>query len=205
MDGKTERSTCAQCHACCAHRDGEAQTSARPALRALVAFCAVAVLGCGGTPPVPDPDARAAALVPRGTPPNDESNDPGKLAPAEWPHGMRGGLSKSEGKPMEPIYTCREEVLVDGQAHFAEVTVRAWPVQSTTDVTLSAEVLDVLRSNFAQDFERQRHNLWAAVIVAIESANVKGKMPRVGATSFHAEVVGSDSLPERAERHPLFF
>jgi hypothetical protein len=155
-----------------------------------VAFCAVAILGCGGTPPVPDRDARVAARVPTGTPPNDENNNPGKLAPTEWSHGKKGGLSKSEGKPMDPTYTCREEVSVDGQAHFAEVTVRAWPVQSTTDVTLSAGVLDVLRSNFGQDFEHQRHNLWAAVIVTIESANVKGKMPRVGATSFHAEVVG---------------
>jgi hypothetical protein len=56
-------------------------------------------------------------------------------------------------------------------------------------VILSEEALEALRSTFGLDFEYQRHNVWAAVAAQIDTANVAGEMPHVGATSFHAEVV----------------
>ena len=91
---------------------------------------------------------------------------------------------------MHSTYTGRQDIRQDGQEYFAEVTVRAWPSQSPTAVTLSAEALGALRSAFGPDFEYQRHSIWSAVMVQITTANVKGMMPHVGATCFHAEVVG---------------
>jgi hypothetical protein len=43
------------------------------------------------------------------------------------------------------------------------------------------------RSAFGADFEYQRHNIRAAVAAHIDTANVAGELPYVGATSFHAE------------------
>jgi hypothetical protein len=40
---------------------------------------------------------------------------------------------------------------------------------------------------FGADFEYQRHNIWAAVVAHIDTANVAEEMAYVGATSFHAE------------------
>jgi hypothetical protein len=42
---------------------------------------------------------------------------------------------------------------------------------------------------FGADFEHHRHNVRAAVAVQIDTANVAGEMPHVGATSFRAEVL----------------
>lgn len=90
---------------------------------------------------------------------------------------------------MEATYTGRKAIRRDGRDHFAEVTVQASPGEAPSQVTLSAEALEDLRSAFAADFEYHRHNVWAAVAVQIEIANVAGEMPHVGATSFHAEVL----------------
>ncbi len=90
---------------------------------------------------------------------------------------------------MQPTYTGRKDICRDGQDHFAEVTVRASPGQSPSQVTLSTEALEVLRSVFGADFDVQRHNVQAAVAVQIKVANVAGQLPHVGAMSFHAEVV----------------
>jgi hypothetical protein len=90
---------------------------------------------------------------------------------------------------MKATYTARKTILRDGQGHFAEVTVRASPGPTPSLVTLSAESLEALRSTFGPDFEYQRHNVWAAVAAQIDTANVAGEMPHVGATSFRAEVV----------------
>jgi hypothetical protein len=90
---------------------------------------------------------------------------------------------------MESTYTGREDIRQDDQDHFAEVTVRTRPSHAPTEVILSSEVLEYLKSVFGADFEYQRHNVWAAVLGQIQTANVKGMMPRVGATSFHVEVV----------------
>jgi hypothetical protein len=90
---------------------------------------------------------------------------------------------------MESTYTGHRALRRDGQDHFAEVTIRAWPSQTPTDVTLSAEVIEAIRSVFGEDFEYQRHNVWAAVAAQIDTANVAGEMPYVWAMSFHAEVV----------------
>jgi len=91
---------------------------------------------------------------------------------------------------MKPIYTGYKSILRDGRLHFAEVAVRASPGPAPSRVTLSTDALESLRAVFGEDFEYQRHNVWAAVQVQIDTANVKGAVPRVGATSFHAEVVG---------------
>jgi hypothetical protein len=90
---------------------------------------------------------------------------------------------------MQPTYTGRKSIWRDGQDHFAEVTVRAWPSEAPTEVALSTEVLEVLRSVFGEDFEAQRHNVRAAVAAQIDTSDVAGQMPHVGATSFHADVV----------------
>jgi hypothetical protein len=90
---------------------------------------------------------------------------------------------------MESTYTGRKTIRRDGLEHFAEVTVRASPGQAPSQVTLSTGALEDLMSAFGPDFEYQRHNVWAAVAVQIDTANVAGEMPHVGATSFQAEVV----------------
>jgi|GEM_PF-3295294 len=90
---------------------------------------------------------------------------------------------------MESTYTGRKEIRRNGQDHSAEVTIRAWPSQTPTAVTLSAEVLKILRSVFQEDFEYQRHNVFAAVEIQIRSANVAGDFPLAGAMSFQVEVV----------------
>jgi hypothetical protein len=90
---------------------------------------------------------------------------------------------------MERTYTGRRVVERDGNEHFAEITVRATPGQAPSQVTLSTEALEDVRSAFGEDFDYHRHNVWAAVAAQIDSANVAGEMPHVGATSFHAEVV----------------
>src|SRR4051794_32705913 len=91
---------------------------------------------------------------------------------------------------MGPTYTGYDAIRRDGQDHFAEVTIQASPGPAPSRVTLSTEALDVLRSVFGADFEVQRHNVRAAVAAHIEPATrYTAKMPNVGATSFHAEVV----------------
>jgi len=78
----------------------------------------------------------------------------------------------------------------DGQNHFAEVTLRAAPGKPPSQVTISSEALQVLRSVFGADFEAQRHNVQAAVAAHIEPATRHtAEMPEVGATYFHAEIV----------------
>lgn len=90
---------------------------------------------------------------------------------------------------MKATYTASRSLHRDGHHHFAEVTVRASPGPAPSLVTLSEEAIDALRSTFGPDFEYHRHNVWAAVAVVIDTANVAGEMPHVGVTSFHAEVV----------------
>jgi hypothetical protein len=91
---------------------------------------------------------------------------------------------------METTYSGRKDISFNGQDHFAEITVRARPSQPPTEVTLTSDALDVLRSVYGPEFEYQRHNVWTGVITQIRCANVARMMPRVGATSFHVEVVG---------------
>lgn len=90
---------------------------------------------------------------------------------------------------MESTYTGRKEIRRDGLDHFVEITVRSSPGPAPSQVTLSPEALEDLRSAFGEDFEYHRHNVWAAVAAQIDTANVAGQMPHVGAMSFHAEVV----------------
>lgn len=90
---------------------------------------------------------------------------------------------------MDETYTARRELRQNGEDHFAEITVRAIPGQAPSQVTLSTVAIQDLRSAFGEDFEYHRHNVWAAVAAQINTANVAGEMPHVGATSFHAEVV----------------
>jgi len=91
---------------------------------------------------------------------------------------------------MESTYIGRKDIRRDGRDHFAEITVRAGPSQTPTHVTLSAEVLEIIRSVFGEDFEYQRHNVWAAVAAHIDIATrYTAEMPCFGATSFQAEVV----------------
>jgi hypothetical protein len=91
---------------------------------------------------------------------------------------------------MDETYTGRKAIWKDGQEHFAEVTIRASPSAGRSQVVLSQDAIDVLRSVFGADFEAQQHNVWAAVAAQIDTANVAGQMPHVGDTSFHADVVG---------------
>ena len=87
---------------------------------------------------------------------------------------LRGQVDLGKaGRRMDPTYTGREEVCVGGQAHFAEVTVQAWPVQSRTEVALSPSVLNALRTNFRSDFEEQRRNLWACVTAQLRDRERK--------------------------------
>ncbi|WP_165251056.1 hypothetical protein [Paludisphaera soli] len=90
---------------------------------------------------------------------------------------------------MESTYTSRKAIRRDGREHFAEVTVRASPCEPPSQVTLLASAHEDLRSAFGEDFEYHRHNVYAAVKVQIEIANVAGEMPHVGASSFRAEVL----------------
>jgi hypothetical protein len=87
------------------------------------------------------------------------------------------------------IFTGRKEHRHEGRIHFAEVTVRAEPCLGASRVELSTEVLSTLREAFGADFEHQRHCVSSAVSAQIATANVAGEMPRVGATSFRADVV----------------
>lgn len=89
---------------------------------------------------------------------------------------------------MESTYTARKVIKRHGQDHFAEITVRSSPGQAPSHVTFSAEALDFLRTTFGEDFEYHLHNVRAAVLAQINTANVSGEMPHVAATSFHAEV-----------------
>jgi hypothetical protein len=82
------------------------------------------------------------------------------------------------------------DISFNGQDHFAEVTVRSRPSQSPTEVTLTSDALDVLRSVYGPDCEYQRQSVWSGVITQVRCANVARMMPRVGVTSFHVEVVG---------------
>ena len=86
-------------------------------------------------------------------------------------------------------YTGRRSTRRDGAEHWAEVTVRASATAGETAVTLRPAVLDQLRATFGADFEHQRHCVWAAVAAQIDTANVAGQMPFVGANRFHAEVI----------------
>ncbi len=90
---------------------------------------------------------------------------------------------------MESTYTGLSLRRRVGKGHFAEITVRASPGEAPSQVTLSPRALEDLRSAFGEDFEYHRHNVWAAVPAQIETANIAGEMPHVGATSFHVEVV----------------
>lgn len=90
----------------------------------------------------------------------------------------------------QKLFTGRKDFRRDGQDHFAEVMVRAVPCPGESRVVLSPEVLDSLQQTFGADFEHQRHCVWAAVMVQIDTINVKGCFPHAGATSFEAEVVG---------------
>jgi hypothetical protein len=94
------------------------------------------------------------------------------------------------GLLVKKTYTSRRAIRRGGSEHFAEVTVRAQPGVGPSEVVLSPEVLTHLREVFGPDFEHARHCVWAAVAAQIDSANVAGEMPHVGATSFHAEVIG---------------
>jgi hypothetical protein len=91
---------------------------------------------------------------------------------------------------VETTYTSRRTIHRGGSEHFAEVAVRAQPCVGPSEVDLSPEVLDRLREVFGPEFEHARHCVWAAVAAQIDTANVAGEMPHVGATSFHAEVIG---------------
>jgi hypothetical protein len=90
---------------------------------------------------------------------------------------------------MGSTYTGRKAIRRDGRDHIAEITVRPAPGPAPSQVILSAEALEDLRSAFGADFEYHRHNVWAAIAAQIDTANVAGEMPQVGVTSFHAEVV----------------
>ncbi|WP_165068711.1 hypothetical protein [Paludisphaera rhizosphaerae] len=90
---------------------------------------------------------------------------------------------------MKETYTGRKAIRRDGQDHFAEVTVRASPGEAPSQVTLSAEAIEDLKSAFGEDFEYHGHNVWTAVMLQMNIANVAGEMPYVGATTFHAEVL----------------
>ena len=94
------------------------------------------------------------------------------------------------------LFTGRNEYRHAGRVHFAEVTVRAAPRLGESQVELSAEALNTLREAFGADFEHQRHCVWSAVSAQIATANVAGKMPLAGATSFRAEVVGVRFSPD---------
>ena len=87
-------------------------------------------------------------------------------------------------------FTGQKQHRHEGQVHFAEVTVRAEPCLGESEVVLSEEVLDTLREVFGNDFEHQRHCVWAAVSVQLSTVNVGGDYPHAGAASFHVEVVG---------------
>jgi hypothetical protein len=63
----------------------------------------------------------------------------------------------------EKAYTGRKDTKEKGKDHFAEVEVRAWPVQTPSQVTLSLNAIESLRSVFGVDFEAQRHNVRASV------------------------------------------
>ncbi len=91
---------------------------------------------------------------------------------------------------MDTTYTSRRAIRQGGREHFAEVTVRAQPGVGQSVIVLSPAVLAHMREVFGPDFEHARHCVWAAVAAQIETANVAGEMPHVGATSFHAEVIG---------------
>lgn len=107
---------------------------------------------------------------------------------------------------MRPTYTGRKDFRRDGQDHFAEITVRAEPGEPPSQVNLSSEVLADLHAAFGPDFEHQRHNVWAAVIVQIDTTNLKDGYPHAGAASFHAEVVGfriSEGSRPRTRRIPF--
>jgi hypothetical protein len=56
-------------------------------------------------------------------------------------------------------------------------------------VVLSKGVLDTLREVFGDDFEHQRHCVWAAVSVPLSTLKMAGDYPHAGAASFRVEVV----------------
>jgi hypothetical protein len=87
-------------------------------------------------------------------------------------------------------FTGRKQHRHGGQVHFAEVTIRAEPCLGESEVVLSKGVLDTLREVFGDDFEHQRHCVWAAVSVQLSTVNVAGDYPHAGAASFRVEVVG---------------
>lgn len=89
---------------------------------------------------------------------------------------------------MESTYTGRKDFRRDGIDHFAEVTVRAEPGEPPSQVNFSPQALEILGTTFGSDFEWQRRCVWAAVLVQIRTANIKGYVPNVGRTSFHAEI-----------------
>jgi hypothetical protein len=90
---------------------------------------------------------------------------------------------------VQETYTSRRAIRREGKEHFAEITVRAQPGPSPSEVVLSPAVLAQLREAFGGDFEHARHCVYAAVAAQIGTANVAGEMPHVGSTFFHAEVV----------------
>lgn len=90
---------------------------------------------------------------------------------------------------MRATYTGRKAIRRDGREHFAEITVRASPGEPPSQVTISAEAIEDLRSTSGADFEFQQRNVRAAVAAQIAIANVAGHLPHVGASSFHAEVL----------------
>jgi hypothetical protein len=104
--------------------------------------------------------------------------------------GCRSGAFADAGYSVNTTYTGRRVLCRGGSEHFAEVAVQAEPIGDPSKVVLSPAVLAYLRDVSGPDFEHARHCVWAAVAAQIDTANVAGEMPRVGATSFRAEVIG---------------
>lgn len=90
---------------------------------------------------------------------------------------------------MEEAYLGRKSHSVNGVIHWAEVVTRAKPCHGLTEVILSSLALSILRETFGADFEHQRECVRSAIAVQIDTANIAGELPRVGASRFQAEVV----------------
>jgi hypothetical protein len=87
--------------------------------------------------------------------------------------------------------TGRKQHRHGGKVHFAEVTVRAEPCLGNSEVILSDGVLDTLREVFGVDFEHQRHCVWAAVSVVIDSFDRVAEVAPIRAEVVEVRVSGN--------------